>query len=215
MNTSTNIEAELSALQSKLEVEIANDVKSVDQLRKRIEKNENLLKAIKASLSVISPATTDYGTKSASIREAISKIPTPQFTQSNVEEELRKINPKMEINRSRIRSALWTMAVAEDAPIRVVRKGTNKEPALYEKADNTAPAPRTAETKKVQEARISLAPRTTPVSPNELEQAVRHKSGRINDLAARLRTTATQITSLLDPASKVYVADKGWLKIKE
>lgn len=65
------------------------------------------------------------------------------------------------------------------------------------------------------EQTFSEAGRTTPLTVEELEKAVRERSGRVNDLALRLRTTPTQITSLLHPASKVYMAERGWLKIKQ
>ena len=49
----------------------------------------------------------------------------------------------------------------------------------------------------------------------QLEEAVHQKSGRISDLALRLRTDEKSIELLLEPHSKVYVAARGWLKVRE
>jgi len=57
--------------------------------------------------------------------------------------------------------------------------------------------------------------RNTEATPQELENAVRSKSGRVNDLAERLHLTPTRVQSLLEPASKVYVGERGWLKVRD
>lgn len=62
---------------------------------------------------------------------------------------------------------------------------------------------------------VSLPPGVV-ISSQMLEDTVRQKSGRINTIAARLNTSETLIEMLLkDPASKVFVAERGWLKIRE
>ena len=53
------------------------------------------------------------------------------------------------------------------------------------------------------------------ISGEELENAVREKSGRIKDLADRLGTSEEEIENHLEPKSRVYIAGRGWLKIRE
>jgi CRP-like cAMP-binding protein len=73
-------------------------------------------------------------------------------------------------------------------------------------------------------ARLRRVAATTPAnnSPNPevptaqaLEEAVKAKSGRVDDLAERLGATPAQVQRLLEPASKVYLAERGWLKVRE
>ncbi len=58
-------------------------------------------------------------------------------------------------------------------------------------------------------------PRTGTVTAEELEKSVAQKSGRVDDLAQRHNVEKSTITSLLEPKSKVYVAERGWLKVRE
>jgi hypothetical protein len=207
---SSNIEPELNSLHSKLQVEIERDSKEIETLKKRIEKNEALLRAVKNSLSIRQPA--EYGSKSEIIREAINRYPKAQFTQADIEEEIKRSAQGAEINRARVRAHLWGMAGR--GKIKVVRKGTNKEPALYEKSESNNHSKRPPDQSKPQTIK-DLIPRTTPITAHELEETVRWKTGRINDISVRLGTTSQQILSLLEPASTVYVADRGWLKVRE
>lgn len=133
MNNS-NIEPELNSLRSKLVVEIENDTKQIEVLKKRITKNEELLHAVKGSLGALNPISkpSGYGSKSETIREAIESIQSRKFTQTDVEEAIRKLNPDMIINRNRIRAALWTLQDRKEL-ISVSRKGNNNQPAEYEK----------------------------------------------------------------------------------
>ncbi|MGA2544465.1 MAG: hypothetical protein ABSG78_23190 [Verrucomicrobiota bacterium] len=194
--TSLNLEPELNSLKTKLTAEIENDLKQAEFLKKRAEKNQALLAAIRGSLNAISPesATTGYGSKSETIQNAIRALKGP-FTQDAVEAEIRRINPSMEINRNRIRAALWTLS-SKDKKIRVVSKGSSLKAAVYEKTEGIEPPPSGA------------------VTPAQLEASVKSKSGRIDDLALRLNTTPESIKKLLSPASKVYVGSAGWLKVQ-
>src|SRR5206468_4163951 len=106
-----------------------------EQRKKRISKNEVLLEAVKGSLAAMHPVnanTTGYGSKRDTIREAINRIQKSRFVQDEVEDQIRRINPKMEINRNRIRAALWSMSHKGDE-IKLARRGSNQQPAEYEK----------------------------------------------------------------------------------
>src|SRR5690242_5559267 len=103
----TSIESELKSLLSKLTVEIEDDSKEIELRRKRIQKNEELVRALRASLGARQPQGNGiaYGRKSEMIWDAIMQIQTGQFTQDEVESELKRMNPQVEINRTRIRTA--------------------------------------------------------------------------------------------------------------
>jgi hypothetical protein len=210
--SNSNLEPELNSLLSKLTIEIENDSKEIEIRKKRMEKNEALLRAVRASLGVMhsDAKPTGYGAKSEIIRDAINRIPKAQFTQDDVEVEIRRTSPAMEVNRSHLRSALWTMA--DKKRIRLIRKGTNQEPALYEKTDAITHLLRVLEPNTNQTLKHSGPAQLTAAL---LEDSVRSKSGRIDDLARRLNTDEANVRGLLEPASKVYVASAGWLKVRE
>lgn len=195
--TSVNLEPELNSLKTKLAVEIENDLRQAEFLKKRAEKNQALLAAVRGSLNVAGPdaAATGYGAKSEIIQNAIRGL-TGQFTQDAVEAEIRRINPSMEINRNRIRAALWTLS-SKYKKIKVISKGSSLKAAIYEKTEGIEPPPKGA------------------VTPARLEASVRVKSGRVDDMALRLDTTPEAVKKLLFPESKVYVGIAGWLRLKE
>lgn len=206
-----NIEPELKSLVSKVAIEIENDSKEIEILKKQIEKNDALLRAVRSSLSAINPEakTSEYGAKKDIIRDAIRRISTPQFTQDGVEGEIKRVLPTLDLNRNRVRSALWTMA--HKGEIKLIRRGTNKEPALYEKNEGIVKTKRLTEDHKEQTLRNDPQGITAAL----LESSVREKSGRIDNLAKRLNTEPKTIESLLEPASKVYVGSAGWLRLRE
>ena len=108
----TNIEPELTSLRTKLTVEIDKDKKEIECLKKRMNKNEVLLEAGERRFGGDSPChrpDTGYGSKRQTIREAINRITKLRFIQDEVEAEIKKINPAMEVDRNRIRAALWAM----------------------------------------------------------------------------------------------------------
>jgi hypothetical protein len=210
--SNANIEPELTSLLSKLTIEIQNDSKEIEVRKKRIEKNESLLRAVRGSLGAIHPETKPigYGAKTGVIREAIERIPKPQFLQDDIENELRRVMPSLEINRSRIRSALWTMA--EKGEIKVIRRGTNKEPAHYEKVEGMARHTRPTQ-QGCEQSRVTAD--TPDLTPASFEEAVRTKSGRLEHLAKRLNTNKERLQDLLEPTSKVYMGSAGWLRVRE
>jgi len=69
--------------------------------------------------------------------------------------------------------------------------------------------------------RISSGPppprpaRMNPVTASEFEDAVRNKTGHVGDLAKRLKTDPAIIEGLLEPASRVYKGQRGWLFVRD
>jgi len=130
----TDIDSELSSLNLKLAVEIESDAKQIAFLEKRIEKNRELLAVIRGRLGAANPTikATGYGAKSENVRNAISHITKARFTMNDVEEELKRTNPNMHINRHRLRTILWTLDSKGDT-IKKVTEGTNRQPAEFQK----------------------------------------------------------------------------------
>lgn len=131
----SNIEPELTSLDTKLAEEIANDRKEVDFRQKRIAKNESLLRAVRSALGATGSSTrlNGYGSKSEIIREAIQQVTKPRFTQNDIEVEMKRTNPELHIDRDRVRSVLWTLAKEKCELIKQVTKGNNRQVAEYEK----------------------------------------------------------------------------------
>jgi hypothetical protein len=61
----------------------------------------------------------------------------------------------------------------------------------------------------------TVGPAPAQITAAQLEESVRKKGGRVKDLAERLKTDEATIEGLLDPGSRVYKAERGWLKLKE
>ncbi len=66
---------------------------------------------------------------------------------------------------------------------------------------------------------IELLPESQPqagtVTAQQFEDEVRKKTGRLKALAERLNTTEDVLRGLLHPASRVHVASRGWLEMRE
>lgn len=58
-------------------------------------------------------------------------------------------------------------------------------------------------------------PKFGVVTVDQLETRVRTRSGRIKDIARFFNADEKSIQALLEPASKVYTGDRGWLKVRE
>lgn len=206
---SSNLEPELQSLRTKLADEIDRDSKQVEFLKRRIEKNSALLTAIKGSLSVVKPTadTEKYGGKVEAIQEAINSITEETFTQEDVEAAVQKLNPAANIELKVIRTALWNMA--QKKQINLIRKGSNTAPAIYAKPGALVRFPRRDQPSLIPE------PEQSGLSAGSLEDSIRRKTGRIPDVANRFHVTPEQIQAMLEPASKVYMAERGWLKVRE
>jgi hypothetical protein len=53
------------------------------------------------------------------------------------------------------------------------------------------------------------------VTVEQLEKRIKEKKGRLKDLAAHFAVEDSVISALLEPASKVYLGERGWLKLRE
>jgi hypothetical protein len=127
-----NIEPEVNSLLKKLDEQIADASKQIEALTKGKQTNEALRKALRDSIGV---ANYDYGSKVKLVQKVIDQLPKAQFTQNDIEAELRRTNPDMEIDRDRIRAVIWSLA-KKHKTIRLVRKGNNRQPAEFERASN-------------------------------------------------------------------------------
>jgi len=156
-----NIEPELISLRSKLSVEIERDAKDIEFLKKRVAINGALLHAVKGSLSIAirdgskSAATRGYGAKSDAVRAAINRLPDSRFTIDDVEREIFNEDPKSDFKRAKLRTALWTLA--EKQEIKLLKKGTNTEPAEYEKINGVIRIKRQSEEDAQQTLKIHSA----------------------------------------------------------
>ncbi len=129
-----SIEPELQSLRVKLESKIEKNTKQIEILKKENIVDEALLQNVKRSLGALHPEikSTSYGSKSETIRDAINSIPKARFTQTDVEDAIKNLNPDMVIKRDRIRLALWTLQDREEL-IKQVTPGNNRQVAEYEK----------------------------------------------------------------------------------
>jgi hypothetical protein len=217
MRDENSIEPELKRLLTKLVSEMTHDRTEVELRQKRIAKNEELLKAVKNSLGALHPEqrATAYGSQSEAIKNAIGSIPTLRFTQNDVESQLASSNPEIDRNRDRIRSVLWSIS-KDGTLIRQVSKGNNRRLAEYEKVAPTSNgvAYPNKSTEATRTAR-GLATSTGVITVVELENFVRQKARRIHQISDHFKVDDATVLNFLEPASKVYRADKGWIKLHE
>lgn len=143
----TTIQSEAASLFNKVAAEIANEraeiIKHQDAIEageKRIKKKEVLQQALKGVLSSAghSIMLTGYGTKSEIVKTAINQMVKPHFTQTDIEDEIKRINPDAPFNRNRVRATLWTLQHRGET-IKLVSKGNNRRPAVYEKLSGPQP----------------------------------------------------------------------------
>jgi hypothetical protein len=133
-------EQDLRALSAKATAEIQADQKELAALERKIQVNIKWRQAIQARLSALFPSSeeTGYGRKWDNIRDAIRAVNKAPFTQTDVEKELRQIDPEADIDRDRLRATLWTMQ-AKGELIKQIQKGNNQQPALFEKLASKCP----------------------------------------------------------------------------
>jgi len=151
MNVS-NIEPELTSLETKLSDEIANDRKEVEIRQKRIAKNDALLRAVKSALGAATGSSikaNGYGSKTEIIYEAIQQLTKPRFTQKDIEAEMKLTNPDLQIDRERVRSVLWTLANKKHELVKQVTKGNNRQVAEFEKLSNQANGIKTSPSQRI------------------------------------------------------------------
>jgi hypothetical protein len=220
----TSLEPELNSLKSKLVIEIENDSKQVEVLKRKIEKNQSLLNAVRSRLSAALPSgiTSGYGAKSEMIWKSIGELKM-QFTQDDLEAVIRRISPDTEINRNRIRASLWTLCT-KYKKIKVFRKGNSREPAIYEKiTPGLVPAPPANANGNDAHASIHRYPRTETddaqvgnqiLTAAQFEERIRRKNAHVRQIAHEFKVSDETILGLLHPKSRVYLAKRGWLKLR-
>lgn len=89
-----------------------------------------------------------------------------------------------------------------------IRKSTSRKKT--KKADKIAKAESATQTAQPSEASVN-----GDFSALRFEQFVKEKSRRIKDVARHFSVTKAKVKKLLEPTSKVYQAEKGWLKVRE
>lgn len=148
-----------NSLLNKLVIENEDDQREIKMREKRIKDNEALIRALKLKLGVANPTNKEsaYGSKVQIVQKIIDALPKTQFTQNDVEDVLRETYPDMEINRNRIRAVIWSLNQRRKT-IKLLRKGNNREPALFEKLTvgagsgaNTTPSVRSTPVRKQME----------------------------------------------------------------
>jgi DNA-directed RNA polymerase delta subunit len=97
-----------------------------------------------------------------------------------------------------------------DRPKKSPRKKTKKSEKISK--TESVPEPAVQATQPV--------PKAAPTNGGEfsasmLEDFVRAKNRRIKDVAAHFYVTKSKVKKLFEPNSKVYLAEKGWLKVRE
>ena len=132
--STTNLESDLNELARKLQSQIEDDTKELELRKKRIEKNAALLHAVRGSLNVQhgNGNRAGYGNQRKVVLAAVERIQKTRFTQDDVEAELRRIDPNADFDRARIRNAIWGLITRANR-LKIVKKGTNTQPAEYEK----------------------------------------------------------------------------------
>jgi hypothetical protein len=199
-------------LEAQLEAKVAQQMADLETLKKELEQDRALLATLK---EVRQKASGGYGTKSETVKKAIGEIPKPRFTQDDVEEMIKRVNPAMEINRNRIRAVLWDLSDKHHG-IKLFSRGNNRQPAVYEKIELVRTKRGSEEDAKQTVDTYGFLPAEAfKLTASALEAIVRAKGGRVWDVAKRLKIDEGSIMALLEPNSKVYVGPRGWLKIRE
>jgi hypothetical protein len=128
----TNIEQELESLLNKLTSEIVSDQAQLAVIQKRLESNMKLKHAMQSRLSASNSTgkSSSYGSTWENIRKAVKNIEKPQFIYEDIERELNRMFPDFPINKTRLRTAIWTLQDKQDT-IKQVKKGDNRQPAVY------------------------------------------------------------------------------------
>ncbi|HXB60386.1 MAG TPA: hypothetical protein VNU95_12505 [Candidatus Acidoferrales bacterium] len=97
------------------------------------------------------------------------------------------------------------------------RKKTLKPKPIAAKPENSPAAAQNGahDTKEVMRKARGVATSTGVVTVGDLETFVREKDRRVKVAAEHFNVAEATITGLLEPASKVYKAERGWLKVRD
>jgi len=217
MNTTSTNELETDLL-NKLVSENEEAQKQIKICEKRVKENDVVIRALRSKLGVSNPAskTTGYGSKAQMIRQAIQAITKPRFTQRDILDEVKRANPDVAISDERVKSVLWGLQ-DEAELIKQVRQGNNRgQVAEFEKlasangGQNGSPAIKDANIRVV-----GVSANTGVITVGQLEDFIREKNRRMKDVLVRFGVNESAVKRLFHPASKVFQAEKGWIKISE
>jgi hypothetical protein len=89
---------------------------------------------------------------------------------------------------------------------------TDKKTDAQQKPKQSKPV---AENKKAKPLAGDAATSTGTITVEAFEQFVREKARRVKEVTAHFGVSKAAIKKLLEPASKVYIAGIGWLKVRE
>ena len=128
MNEHT-LQPKLVGLQAELLEMIEADERALELLRKRAQKNRELLNAVNGSLNAFAAKVTGSGKLTDTVREVVRSL-APRFTPIDVEHALTAKFPTVPLDKNGLRTVLWNMT--KRGEIKCTRKGTNRLPAEYE-----------------------------------------------------------------------------------
>lgn len=192
--------------------------------RKRIAGNDEVIRALRARLGVTNPSkkSSRYGSKAEILRQAIKQINLTRFTRFDLEKEIKRANPEMEIDERWISSALWSLNKNKKL-IKTVVHGSNQNAAEYEKLAASNVARRMVTNHHVNgpthfnrsSVGVTGVGGGGTLTATQLEDFVREKNRRIDEITAHFGVDEATVVKLYQPASKVFAADRGWIKINE
>src|SRR5262249_34008007 len=152
--------------------------------------------------------TSDYGTRWDNIRKAIQQMKKPQFTQSDVEEQIQQISPGIDIDRSRLRSTLWIFQ-SKGELIKQVRKGNNQEPALFERLLDTNS--HATNGTKANGMERSVSTNSGIISIGQVESYLSKSSKRLSEIAEHFHVEEGTIRQLIGGSARIVEGERGWV----
>jgi hypothetical protein len=221
-NANQTNELELNLLKQLL----SDDDEDIKQIKFHVSQRkdrEPLLRALKAKLAYSGAAEngSSYGNKAGMVREAVQAITKAPFTAQDIKDQIKQANPDAEISDERLKTVLWQLKTDKEL-IRQVRTGNNRgQVAEYEKLpdahgtrqDSGVLNGSTAPNEANRRAR-GIAGNAGTVTVGELEDFIRAKNRRMNEVVARFNVGVHVIEKLIE-GSRIYSASRGWLKIRE
>ena len=130
MNEHT-LQPKLVGIQAELLEMIEADERALELLRKRAQKNRELLNAVNGSLNAFAAKVTGSGKLTDTVRDVVHSLETSRFTPLDVEHALTAKFPTVPLDKNGLRTVLWNMT--KRGEIKCTRKGTNRLSAEYER----------------------------------------------------------------------------------
>lgn len=125
---------ELEAVRAPKENKIKALEKEIKAIQKELKGDDELIRVLRSRLGVASSPqkTSGYGSKAEILRQAIKQVTLTCFTRFDIEKEINRINPDMEVDESWINTALWSLN-KHGKLIKTVVSGSSQNAAQYEK----------------------------------------------------------------------------------